>query len=250
MDLSKKRSSKYVAGIYAFFFILFAFTLSLFYVSRSQKSSPPAEPDAAILEPQDSSENLQKITKKILVDKEPSNDNLEASESKIENEGIGASPSKKKSLDDPKSNIDDLKRPAGETINPAAKPIRSQPALKHDGQKLVIFFSAESTGLTDKALLKLKKILLFLLKEPDEELIIVGYGDSNNTDSHNKNLSKLRAQIVKGYFVKRGISNARIEVYWMGSENPTGVDNLQEEGKKTHRVEVKFKLRSEDSHND
>jgi outer membrane protein OmpA-like peptidoglycan-associated protein len=88
------------------------------------------------------------------------------------------------------------------------------------------------------------------LKEPDEELIIEGYGDSNQTDSHNKNLAKLRAHIVKGYFVKRGISDARINAYWMGSENPTGVDNFQEARKKTHRVEVKFKLRSKDSHID
>jgi outer membrane protein OmpA-like peptidoglycan-associated protein len=250
MDLTKKRSSKYVAGIYAFFIILFAFTLSLFYVSRSQKSSPPAEPDAGILEPQDFSENSQKITKKIVVDKGQSNGNFETPESKIENEGVRPALSKQNSSDDPKSSMDDLKRPEGETIIPAAKPIQSQPALKKGAQNMIIYFSAESTGLTDEALKKLKKIFLFLLKEPDEELIIEGYGDSSQTDSHNKNLSKLRANIVKGYFVKRGISNARIKTYWMGTEDLKGVDNFQEGRKKTHQVEVRFKLRSEDSLND
>ena len=88
------------------------------------------------------------------------------------------------------------------------------------------------------------------MKEPDEELIIEGYGDSSKTDNHNKNLSKLRANIVKSYFVKRDISNSRIKAYWMGTENPTGVDNYQEGRNKTHQVEVKFKLRSEDGLND
>lgn len=250
MDLTKKRSSKYVAGIYAFFIILFAFTLSLFYVSRFQKSSPPAEPDAGILEPQESSDNFQKITKKIVVDKGQSDDNFEAPASKIEDEGISAPLAQKKTSDDPKLNIDGLKTPADETINPAAKPIRSQPALKHGGQKVVIYFSAESTGLTDEALNKLKAIFLFLLKEPDQELIIEGYGDSSKTDSHNKNLSKSRANIVKGYFVKRGISNSRIKAYWMGTENPTSGDNYREDRNKNHQVEVKFKLKSEDGLND
>lgn len=245
MDLTKKRSSKYVAGIYAFFIILFAFTLSLFYVSRFQKSSPPAEPDAGILEPQDSSDNFQKITKKFVVDKGQSDEKFEAPESKIEDEGISAPLSKKKSSDDKKLNIDGLKTPAGETINPTAKPIRSQPPLKHSRQKGIIYFSAESTGLTDKALTKLKAIFLFLLKEPDEELIMEGYGESGKTDQHNKNLSKMRANIVKGYFVKRGISESRIKAYWMGNENPADVINDPAGRIKTHQVEVKYKSRGE-----
>jgi outer membrane protein OmpA-like peptidoglycan-associated protein len=250
MDLPQKRSSKYVAGIYAFFIILFAFTLSLFYVSRCQKSSPPAEQDAGILEPPDSSDIFQKITKKIDDDKGQSDNKFEAPKLKIEDESISAPLAKKKSLDDPKLNIDGLKTPAGETINPTAKPIRPQPALKQGRQKMVIYFSADSTGLTDEALKKLKTIFFLLLKEPDEELIIEGYGDSSKTDNHNKNLSKLRANIVKSYFVKRDISNSRIKAYWMGTENPTGVDNYQEGRNKTHQVEVKFKLRSEDGLND
>jgi outer membrane protein OmpA-like peptidoglycan-associated protein len=247
MNLSKKRSSKYVAGIYAFFIILFAFTLSLFYASRCQKPYPPANQDADILEPQESSDNFPKITKKIDADKGQSDDKYEASksENEIEDESISAPLSKKKSSDDQKLNIDDFKTPAGETTNPTVKPIRSQPPLKHSRQKVVIYFSAESTGLTDEALKQLKTIFLFLLKEPDEELVIEGYGESGKTDQHNKNLSKMRANIVKGYFVKRGISESRIKAYWMGTENPTGVSIDQEGKNKTHQVEVKYKSRGE-----
>jgi outer membrane protein OmpA-like peptidoglycan-associated protein len=84
------------------------------------------------------------------------------------------------------------------------------------------------------------------LRYPDEELIIEGYGDSSKTDRHNINLSKLRANIVKGYFVKREISNSRIKAFWMGSENLARINVSQEDKIKTHQVEVKFNLRSKD----
>jgi outer membrane protein OmpA-like peptidoglycan-associated protein len=247
MDLPKKRSSKYVAGIYAFFIILFAFTLSLFYVSKCQKSPPPAKQDAGILKPQDSPDNFQQITKKFDAKKGQSDDKHEVSksENKIKDDKISAPLPQKKSQDNQKTSSDGFKAPSGEPVNPNADPIRPQPASKYSEQKGIIYFSAESTGLTDKALKKLKTIFLYLLKEPDEELAIEGYGESGKTDQHNKNLSKMRANIVKGYFVKRGISESRLKAYWMGNENPADVIDDSERRIKTHQVEIKFKSRGE-----
>ena len=243
MDLPKKRSSRYVTGVYALFIILFAFTLSLFYTSRCQKYPRSAKQDADILKPQDSSDNLQKVTKKLDINKGQSENQYEASNSdnEVNDENINAPLSKKDSSDEQKINIDGFKTPSGEAINPSANLIRSQTSLNSNRQKAVIYFSTESTGLTDKALDKLRTIYLFLLRNPDEELIIEGYGDSSKTNRHSKNLSKLRANIVKGYFVKRGISNSRIKTFWMGSENPAGINVSQEDKNKTHQVEVKSK---------
>jgi len=243
MDMPKKRSSRYVTGVYVLFIILFVFTLSLFYTSRCQKSPRSAKQDAGILKPQDSSDNLQKVTKKLDINKGQSENKYEASNSdnEVNDENINAPLSKKDSSDEQKINIDGFKTPSGEAINPSANLIRSQTSLNSNKQKAVIYFSTESTGLTDKALDKLRTIYLFLLRYPDEELIIEGYGDSSKTNRHNKNLSKLRANIVKGYFVKRGISNSRIKIFWMGSENPAGINVSQEDKNKTHQVEVKSK---------
>ena len=243
MDMPKKRSSRYVTGVYVLFIILFVFTLSLFYTSRCQKSPRSAKQDAGILKPQDSSDNLQKVTKKLDINKGQSENKYEASNSdnEVNDENINAPLSNKDTSDEIKINIDGFKTPSNEAINPSANPIRPQRSLKSNRQKAVIYFSTESTGLTDKALDKLRTIYLFLLRYPDEELIIEGYGDSSKTNRHNKNLSKLRANIVKGYFVKRGISNSRIKIFWMGSENPAGINVSQEDKNKTHQVEVKSK---------
>jgi outer membrane protein OmpA-like peptidoglycan-associated protein len=248
MDLSKKRSSRYVTGIYALFIMLFAFTLSLFYASRCQYSPRPAKQDTDISKLQDSSDNLQEITKKIDTNKAQPEKKREISNSdkKVSDKIIIAPLSKKDFLDEKEENIDDSKTPSDDAINPSANPVRSQPNPISGHQGNIIYFSAESTGLTDKALDKLRKIYLVLLKDPDEELLLEGYGDSNKTNRHNKNLSKLRANIVKGYFVKREISNSRLKVFWIGSENPAKVNAFQKDKNKTHQVEVKFKLKSRD----
>ena len=248
MDPFKKRSSRYVTGIYALFIMLFAFTLSLFYASRCQNSPRPAKQDTDISKLQDSSDNLQEITKKIDTNKAQPEKKHETSNSdnKVSDENIIEPLSKKDSSDEQEENIDGSKTPSGDAINPSANPVQSQPNPKSGNQRNVIYFSEESTGLTGKALDKLRAIYLVLLKDPDEELLIEGYGDSNKTSRHNKNLSKLRANIVKGYFVKREISNSRIKVFWMGSENPAKINVPQKDKNKTHQVEVKFKLRSMD----
>jgi len=248
MDLSKKRSSKYVTGIYASFIIIFAFTLSLFYTSRCQKSPHSAKQDADILAPQNSADSLQIVVKKLGVNKGQSeNKNEDAnSDNEVSDENIRTLQSKTDSSGEHKINIKGIKPPPAEAYNSGSNPVRSQPSLSSNKQKLAIYFSTESTGLTDKALDKLKTIFLFLLRYPNEELIIEGYGDSSQLNRHNKNLSKLRANIVAGYFVKRGISNSRIKAFWLGSENPAGINSSHEEEKKTNQVEVKFKLRTKD----
>ena len=242
MDLSKKRSSKYVTGIYASFIIIFAFTLSLFYNSRCQKSPHLAKQDADILKQQNSADSLQIVVKKLDINKGQSENKNEAanSDNEVNDENIRAPQSKTDPSDEHKININGIKTPSAEAYNPDSNPVRSQPSLSSNKQNLAIYFSAESTGLTDKALEKLKTIYLFLLRYSDEELIIEGYGDSSKLNRHNKNLSKLRANIVVGYFVKRGISNSRIKAFWLGSENPAGINVSQEEKNKTNQVEIKF----------
>jgi general secretion pathway protein A len=103
---------------------------------------------------------------------------------------------------------------------------------------VAIFFSADSTGLTKNALKKLEAITEFVLKHPDAEIIIEGYGDSNINSRNNKRLSQLRANIVKSYFVRKGIAIERIKAFWMGY--PLASKDSQEDRIKTHQVEVKL----------
>ena len=242
MDLPKKYSSRYVTVIYAVFIIFFAITLSLFYISRFHKSSSLENQDTDIREEKDSIDKLPKVTKKIGIDKGPTSRDFESSESdnQVHDEIIKAPLLKKDVSDNSEVNTDSLKTPSGGSKDQIASSIRSQPAISSGKQMAVIYFSADSTGLSDRALNKLRTIFLSLLKHPEEEITIEGYGDSSAINRHNRSLSQLRANIVKGYFVKRGISNSRIKVFWMGSENPTGDNSSQDIKQKTQQVEIKI----------
>ena len=244
MDLPKKRSSRYLAGIYAFFIVLFAFTASLFYTSRCQKSPGLDRQGAENIEQKESAETTPIRAETTDSPEGQAANKTEASESdnELDNENIKSSPSLKVSNGE---NIDVDKNET--TVDKATKQkdnqIQIKPSSISSGQNAIIYFSDESTGLTDKALEKLKAIYLFLLKYPDEEIIIEGHGDSSTADRHNKNLSKLRANIIKDYFVKRGISKSRLITFWMGSDNRIEDNDTKEDKSKTHQVVIKFKFR-------
>lgn len=246
MDLPKKNSNKYVKGVYAVFIIFFIYTLSSFYISRCHNSSRLAKQDDEILKPKRSADNIPKISEKSDISKEPWENKTKASKSNniADDENIQTPLAKKETSEDKKVTVDGQKTPTIEASDPTADPIQPQPALTSVNQKVVIYFSAESTGLTNQALEKLKAITEFILKYPDMEIIIEGYGDSNENSRHNKSLSRLRANIVKSYLVKKGIAVARVKAFWMGSDNPTGGNDSQEDSNRAHQVEVKFKINS------
>ena len=154
--------------------------------------------------------------------------------------------SKKDSSDGEKINSDSFKTPSGEAFSPNAKPSHAPPSLISTRQKVAIYFSADSTGLTNNALEKLEAITEFLLKYPDAEIIIEGYGDSTINYRNNKILSQLRANIVRSHLVKKGTAIGRIKAFWMGSENPVVSNDSQEDRNKSHQVEVKFKMKSKE----
>jgi len=246
MDLPKKRSHRYFAGIYAFFIFVFAITLSLFYNSRCQKSSHSENRDTDIAKPEDSFDNLQKVKKKIDIKEGELGNEFRNPESddKVYGENIKTDLSKKDGLNEPRINIDGSQTPLDEAINPKENQSNTKSPSISSRQGTIIYFSDESTGLTDEAIENLKAIYLFLVKDPDEEIIIEGYGDSSKTNRNDKLLSKLRANVVKGYFVKRGISDSRIKTCWMGSEYRKECNDSAEDKNKTHQVEIKLELKS------
>jgi outer membrane protein OmpA-like peptidoglycan-associated protein len=246
MDLPKKRSYRYVTGVYAVFIILFAFTVSLFYTSRCQKSPSLAKQDDFILKSEGSTEDIQKTAEPIDINHGKSENKFEAykSDDLTDNENLSTPQDKTDSSDGEKLNIENFKTPSGKAFKQNDNPTPAKPALISSRQKGVIYFSADSTGLTNNALEKLMAITGYLLKYPDAEVIIEGYGDSNKNYRHNKRLSQLRANIVKNYLVRKGIASARIKAFWMGSENPSGGDDSQEDRNKTHQVEIQFKMGS------
>jgi len=245
MDLPKKRSSRYLAGVYAVFIMLFAFTVALFYTSRCQKSSRLTKQQAENIEEKNSDGTTPSKSGQTISPGNQSANKIEVSKSDYDTDNENnkvSSPQKASGGNNIK--IDKNKANSDKVAIHKDNQIQNRPPSNSSGQNTIIHFSGESTGLTDPALNKLRTIYLFLLEYPDEEIIVEGYGDSNKANRPNINLSKLRANIVKDYFAKRGISKLRIKAFWMGSRKPAEDNDSRQENNKTHQVEIKFKYRS------
>ena len=73
-------------------------------------------------------------------------------------------------------------------------------------------------------------------------LIIEGYTSADGDEDYNEKLSEKRAQAVRSYLIKLGISADRLEVKSFGEVNPIG-DNDNPSGRAINRrVQFKTKL--------
>jgi outer membrane protein OmpA-like peptidoglycan-associated protein len=104
--------------------------------------------------------------------------------------------------------------------------------------KTIINFGHNSNDLSDEDFETLEPISSFISQHPDAEIIIKGYTDALGNYLYNKRISEFRANLVKSYFVGRGISLSRIQVFGMGSENPRRSNRTREGRMLNRRVEV------------
>jgi len=93
---------------------------------------------------------------------------------------------------------------------------------------------------TDKADLKvgaskiLEEVVKLLKAHPDLKVEIQGHTDSTGSDEHNLDLSRRRAETVKGYLELYGIAADRLRTTGLGESKPVG-DNATDEGRALNR---------------
>lgn len=77
-----------------------------------------------------------------------------------------------------------------------------------------------------------------LKAEPDVEVLIVGHTDSVGSEAYNLRLSQRRAQAVRDYLVKHGVSAARLRVKGVGESQPVASNDTAEGRAQNRRVEL------------
>lgn len=78
-----------------------------------------------------------------------------------------------------------------------------------------------------------------LLKEKKEwKLLIEGHTDNVGKRESNLTLSKNRANAVKSYLVKKGVSSTRFVVKWYGPDKPIDTNDTEEGRQRNRRVEM------------
>ncbi|MDO6440099.1 OmpA family protein [Cyclobacterium sp. 1_MG-2023] len=101
-----------------------------------------------------------------------------------------------------------------------------------------IFFDFDKSILKKASISSLKKLKKFLLAHPEVNLLIVGHTDNIGDSEYNSELSLRRAESVKEYLLKEGISATRLKIEGRGSTEPIQSNDTEENRALNRRIEV------------
>ena len=103
--------------------------------------------------------------------------------------------------------------------------------------KLLVFFDPGKTELKRSSYPELDRVVHVMQADPNMEVEIAGYTDSEGDDSHNLELSRRRAEAVKDYLLKKGIPENRIVTKGYGKDNPIASNDTEDGRAENRRVE-------------
>ena len=89
----------------------------------------------------------------------------------------------------------------------------------------------------------LDKLVEYLKSKPDLHITVVGHTDGRGSAEYNLELSERRALYIKGYLVKKGISNERLSSQGMGKAKPLVKEINDDYRAKNRRVEFVLQTR-------
>ena len=101
-----------------------------------------------------------------------------------------------------------------------------------------VLFDVNQATLKPGAREKLAKVAGILLAYPDLRIRVDGYTDSTGTPEYNRDLSQRRADTVRGYLLKQGISADAVVSEGFGPEDPVATNSTAAGRQQNRRVEM------------
>ncbi|MDP4200862.1 MAG: OmpA family protein [Bacteroidota bacterium] len=100
--------------------------------------------------------------------------------------------------------------------------------------RLLVFFDFNSSDLKSSSYPELNRAVKLMKAVPTMQVEIAGYTDSVGSPEYNRQLSEKRANSVRDYLVRNGITKARVKTHGYGEESPIA-DNSTDEGRAENR---------------
>jgi len=119
---------------------------------------------------------------------------------------------------------------------PATDGERLQARLDEQLHGKIVEFESDSANLTPQGQAVLD-VVVAILKETPGRVEIGGHTDSTHTTEHNLELSRSRAETVRDYLVKKGISTKRLETVGYGETRPIASNETPEGRQHNRRTE-------------
>lgn len=123
--------------------------------------------------------------------------------------------------------------------NTAENAIKIQRLLE---QKFVIYFNYNSNELAEDVYETLDQLAEAIIQNSDISIVITGYTDNSGRFIYNKKLSEFRANIVKSYFMGKGVSPLQIKAIGKGPVISNEIKDLKERIGSSRRVEIELEL--------
>lgn len=108
------------------------------------------------------------------------------------------------------------------------------------GDTLALYFEFDEDVMNPRTRRQLEIVSMILMADPGKKLTLSGHTDSLGTEDYNKSLSSRRADVVRDFLIKAGVSSAQIVSLAKGASQPrrpnvteTGEDNP--EGRRANR---------------
>jgi outer membrane protein OmpA-like peptidoglycan-associated protein len=108
-----------------------------------------------------------------------------------------------------------------------------------------VLFASGKSELLPSAQSRLDEVAKALTEQdPESTMVVEGHTDSQGGEQFNQQLSKRRAEAVRGYLVSRGVESDRVTAEGFGPSRPVA-DNATTEGRANNRrVEIVIKPKS------
>ncbi len=121
------------------------------------------------------------------------------------------------------------KLPPKEVVSTPKEEVISEPIVLNN-----VFFETGSAELLPISISELDRLYQFLIDGPELKIQLNGHTDSKGEELDNMTLSEARAEAVKSYLIKKGISSQRLRAKGFGETKPVA-SNDDEAGRKQNR---------------
>jgi outer membrane protein OmpA-like peptidoglycan-associated protein len=130
---------------------------------------------------------------------------------------------------------------------PGPKENQGCPSIEKEVMKKIdyaarnIYFATGKYVLLAKSFAGLKEVAKILKDDPQLNLSIEGHTDHVGSDESNQRLSENRANAVKNYLLKQGVSESQLTATGFGESQPVADNNTAAGRQQNRRVELKLK---------
>ena len=101
-----------------------------------------------------------------------------------------------------------------------------------------LYFDYDSDEILQTSNAEIERLALFLKRNKQVHIEIVGHTDNQGSDSYNLDLSRRRATALLNALIKKGIAADRLTSRGMGSQSPVTTNDTEEGRAKNRRVEI------------